>query len=229
MQAAVIVFPGSNRDVDMATALTAALGRPPLMVWHGDSDLPPADLIVIPGGFSYGDYLRVGAMAATAPVMRSVVARARAGTAVLGVCNGFQVLCEVGLLPGALLRNAGLKFICRQVHLRVERTDTAFTGRYAAGAVIRVPVAHHDGNYFCDDDTLARLEGEGRVGLRYCAADGTLDAAANPNGSRDHIAGIYSENLRVLGLMPHLEDAIDPLHQTRDGKPLFTSLAEALS
>jgi len=229
MQAAVIVFPGSNRDVDMIAALGRAMGKPPLEVWHAEPDLPATDLIVVPGGFSYGDYLRAGAMAATSPVMRVVVERARKGVAVLGVCNGFQVLCEVGLLPGALLRNASLKFVCKQVYLRIERSDTPFARGYNAGSVIQVPVAHHDGNYFCDDETLARLEGDGLVAVRYCTADGTLDGSANPNGSRAHIAGIYSDDLRVLGMMPHPEDATDPLHFTQDGVGLFAGLAEALS
>ena len=174
MKAAVIVFPGSNCDRDAAVALEAATGRAPAMVWHGDAELPQSDLIVLPGGFSYGDYLRSGAMAAHSPVMREVIKRAKAGTPVLGICNGFQVLTEARLLPGVLMRNATLKFICKDVHLRVERTDTRFTGRYEKGEVVRFPIAHKDGSYFADDETLARLEGEGRVAFRYCDPQGEV-------------------------------------------------------
>ena len=177
--AAVIVFPGSNCDRDMAVALEAALGLAPQMVWHGDSSLPKVDLIAVPGGFSYGDYLRSGAMAANSPIMREVVAYANRGTPVLGICNGFQVLTECGLLPGVLMRNANLKFICRDVDLRVERNDTAFTRGYEAGAVIRLSVAHHDGNYYADSETLAALEGNGRVAFRYCTPGGDVTDAAN--------------------------------------------------
>ena len=210
MKAAVIVFPGSNCDRDAAVALEAAMGRAPAMVWHGDAELPQSDLIVLPGGFSYGDYLRSGAMAAHSPIMREVIKRAKAGTPVLGICNGFQVLTEARLLPGVLMRNATLKFICKDVHLRVERTDTRFTRRYEKGQVVRFPIAHKDGSYFADDETLARLEGEGRVAFRYCDAQGQVTAEANPNGSRRNIAGIYNETGTVLGLMPHPERLADP-------------------
>ena len=229
MQASVIVFPGSNCDRDAAVALEAATGAAPAMVWHGDAELPKSDLIVLPGGFSYGDYLRSGAMAAHSPVMREVVKRARAGTPVLGICNGFQVLTEAGLLPGVLMRNASLKFICRDVHLRVERSDTAYTRGYAKGEVVRFPIAHKDGSYFADEATLDRLEGEGRVAFRYSDAGGAITEGANPNGSRRNIAGIYNETGTVLGLMPHPERLADPALGGTDGAKLFTALAEALS
>lgn len=226
---AVIVFPGSNCDRDIAVALEAALGHAPQMVWHGDSELPKVDLIAVPGGFSYGDYLRSGAMAANSPIMREVVAQAERGVPVLGICNGFQVLTECGLLPGVLMRNASLKFICRDVDLRVERTDTVFTGGYNSGAVIRVPVAHHDGNYFTDPDTLKSLEDNDRVAFRYCAPDGSITDAANPNGSLNNIAGILNETGNVLGMMPHPERLADPLLGGTDGAPMFTALAEAIA
>jgi phosphoribosylformylglycinamidine synthase len=229
LKAAVIVFPGSNCDRDVAVALEAAMSRPPLMVWHRETELPPVDLVVVPGGFSYGDYLRCGAMAAQSPIMRAVKAAADAGTPVLGICNGFQILTETGLLPGALIRNAGLKFICKDVHLRVETTDSLFTRKYHAGAVIRLPIAHAEGNYFADGATLDRLEGEGLVAFRYATADGTVDEAANPNGSARHIAGIFNESKRVLGLMPHPERLVEDLLGGTDGKPMFEGLVEALS
>jgi phosphoribosylformylglycinamidine synthase I len=229
MSAAVIVFPGSNCDRDIAVALEAALGRAPQMVWHGNSDLPKVDLIAVPGGFSYGDYLRSGAMAANSPIMREVVAQAGHGVPVLGICNGFQVLTECGLLPGVLMRNASLKFICRDVDLRVERNDTIFTRDYGAGDVIRIPVAHHDGNYFTDPDTLEGLEGDGRVAFRYCTPDGAITDAANPNGSLANIAGILNEAGNVLGMMPHPERLADPLLGGTDGAPMFTALAEAIA
>jgi len=229
MRASVIVFPGSNCDRDAAVALEAATGQPPAMVWHGDSEIPASDLIVLPGGFSYGDYLRSGAMAAHSPVMREVTARAKAGTPVLGICNGFQVLTEAGLLPGVLMRNATLKFICKDVHLRVERNDSIYTHRYQAGAVVRFPIAHKDGSYFADEETLDRLEGEGRVAFRYSDAGGAITEGANPNGSRRNIAGIYNETGTVLGLMPHPERLADRALGGTDGAKLFTALAEALS
>ncbi len=228
MKASVIVFPGSNCDRDAAVALEAATGQAPAMVWHGDSEIPASDLIVLPGGFSYGDYLRSGAMAAHSPVMREVVTRARAGTPVLGICNGFQVLTEAGLLPGILMRNASLKFICKDVHLRVERTDTAYTSRYARGEVVRFAIAHKDGSYFADEPTLARLEGEGRVAFRYCEASGEVTDRANPNGSRRNIAGIYNETGTVLGLMPHPERLADAALSGTDGAKMFLSLVETL-
>ena len=229
MKASVIVFPGSNCDRDAAVALEAALGRPPAMVWHGDAELPNSDLIVLPGGFSYGDYLRSGAMAAHSPVMREVVRRAKAGTPVLGICNGFQVLTEARLLPGVLMRNATLRFICKDVHLRVERTDTSFASRYKKGQVVRFPIAHKDGAYFADEETLKRLEGEGRIAFRYCDAEGQTTPEANPNGSRNHIAGIYNETGTVLGLMPHPERLADANLSGTDGANMFKGLAESLA
>ncbi len=228
MRASVVVFPGSNCDRDVAVALEAATGRKPDMIWHGDASVPDSDLIVLPGGFSYGDYLRAGAMAAHSPVMRDVVQKARAGTPVLGICNGFQILTEAGLLPGALMRNASLKFVCRDVHLKVERDDTIFARRYKAGDVVRIPIAHADGNYFADDDTLDRLEGEGRVAFRYCGPEGAITDAANPNGARRNIAGLYNETGTVLGLMPHPERLADAALSGTDGAPMFQSLVEAL-
>ena len=228
MKASVIVFPGSNCDRDAAVALEAVTGQPPDMVWHGDSALPPSDLIVVPGGFSYGDYLRSGAMAAQSPVMREVVARARAGTPILGICNGFQVLTEAGLLPGVLMRNTTLKFICKDVWLRVERNDTAYTRRYAKGEVVRFPIAHKDGSYFADEATLDRLEGEDRVAFRYCNAGGNITQDANPNGSCRNIAGIYNETGTVLGLMPHPERLADAALSGTDGAKMFLSLVETL-
>lgn len=229
MRAAVVIFPGSNRDVDVVDALTAASGRAPHLVWHRDTELPDVDLIVLPGGFSYGDYLRSGAMAARSPIMREVSARAEAGVTVLGICNGFQILTEAGLLPGILMANRGLKFVCRDVHLKVEQNDTSFARRYASGQVIRIPVAHHDGNYFSDPETLARIEGEGQVAFRYCTPDGRIEDEVNPNGSINGIAGIYNDSRNVLGLMPHPEDHIDDTQSCSDGRPLFESLAESLA
>ena len=228
MKASVIVFPGSNCDRDAAVALKAATGQAPAMVWHGDSEIPASDLIVLPGGFSYGDYLRSGAMAAHSPVMREVVARARKGTPVLGICNGFQVLTEAGLLPGVLMRNATLKFVCKDVHLRVERNDTSFAGRYKKGEVIRLPIAHKDGSYFADAATLDRLEGEGHIAFRYCGENGALTDDANPNGSRRNIAGIYNESGTVLGLMPHPERLAEAALGGTDGAKMFLSLVETL-
>ncbi len=216
MKAVVVVFPGSNCDRDAKVALEAATGRPVAMVWHGDPDLPPADLVVLPGGFSYGDYLRPGAMASRSPVMQAVVRAAKRGVRVLGICNGFQVLTECGLLPGALLRNAGLRFVCRPVRLRVETADSPFTTGYRPGDALQMPVAHHDGNYFADAPTLDRLASEDRIAFRY------LD---NPNGSAGDIAGILSEGRNVLGMMPHPERAADALLGGMDGRALFESLA----
>jgi phosphoribosylformylglycinamidine synthase I len=228
MKAAVVVFPGSNREGDMARALRQATGRAPAMVWHAEHELPAGtDLVVLPGGFSYGDYLRCGAIAGRAPIMAAVRAHAARGGLTLGVCNGFQILCESGLLPGVLMRNAGLRFVCRMQHLRVERTDTAFTRHYAPGQTIEVAIAHGEGNYEADDETIRRLEGEGRVAFRYCDAAGNVGGAANPNGSRNDIAGIYSDARNVLGLMPHPENLIDPLVGGTDGRALFESLSAA--
>jgi len=228
MKSAIVVFPGTNREQDMAEALETASGTAPTMVWHRDTALPDADLIVVPGGFSYGDYLRAGAMAAHSPILRSVVDAAKRGTAVLGVCNGFQILVEAGLLPGALLRNASLKFVCRDVGLRVENSQTLFASGYDAGQTIRVPVAHHDGNYFADDATLDRLEDEDRIAFRYTALNGEDGDRYNPNGSIRHIAGIYNETKTVLGMMPHPENAIRADQGSTDGLGLFTGIAAAL-
>jgi len=222
MKSAIVVFPGSNREQDARAALQQATGRDPAMVWHGDTELPEVDLILIPGGFSYGDYLRCGAMAAHSPVMREVAARAQKGVAVLGVCNGFQVLTEAGLLPGVLLRNASLKFACRNVTLKVENSQTLFTSGYATGQTLSVPVAHGDGNYFAEKTTLDRLEERGQIAFRY-AED------SNPNGSARDIAGIFNETKNVLGMMPHPENAIDPLQGSTDGRALFNGLAQALA
>ena len=218
MKSAIILFPGTNRERDMAAALKRATGKEPAIVWHGETELPKLDLIVLPGGFSFGDYLRSGAIAARSPVMAEVKKRADDGVMVLGVCNGFQTLCEAGLLPGALMRNASLKFVCREVKLEVANANTLFTRAYAPRQKIRCPVAHHDGNYFADEDTLDRLEGEGRVAFRY--AEGT-----NPNGSQHDIAGILNERGNVLGLMPHPEDMTDEAHGGFDGLGLFQSMA----
>lgn len=228
MKAHVIVFPGSNCDRDVAVSLERAMGAPPEMLWHGETEIPATDLIVLPGGFSYGDYLRCGAMAAHSPIMRDVVAKARAGTRVLGICNGFQVLTEAGLLPGVLMQNMSLKYICRDVLIRVERTDTDFARTYGNGGVLRIPIAHHEGNYNADEDTLDRLEGEGLVAFRYCTTSGETSPEANPNGSARNIAGIYNEAGTVLGLMPHPERLADPELGGTDGEGLFTSLVEAL-
>ncbi|HEX4273356.1 MAG TPA: phosphoribosylformylglycinamidine synthase subunit PurQ [Rhizomicrobium sp.] len=220
MKAAVIVFPASNCDRDAKVALEEMTGQSPTMVWHQETELPEVDLVVLPGGFSYGDYLRCGAMASQSAVMREVAAHAGKGGAVLGICNGFQVLTESHLLPGALMRNAGLKFVCKPVALSVEETQSAFTHGYDKGQTVTFPVAHGEGNYVADEATLDRLEGEGRVVFRY---------QANPNGSARDIAGILSEKRNVLGLMPHPERVVDPLTGGSDGRALFKSLIEALS
>jgi len=220
MRAGIVLFPGINRERDMARALHQSLGAAPRMIWHTETSLDGLDLVVLPGGFSYGDYLRAGAMAARAPVMRAVADHAARGGLVLGVCNGFQILTEAGLLPGALLRNAGLRFLSMDCELSVTRADTPFTRRYVAGQVIRAPMAHGDGNYTADDDTLNRLEGEGLVAFRY--------HGANRNGSARAIAGVFSSSLRVMGLMPHPEDLADPLLGGTDGRPLFDGLAQGL-
>jgi phosphoribosylformylglycinamidine synthase len=227
MKAAVLVFPGINRERDMARALTLVSGQAPAMVWHADTALPAGtDLVMVPGGFSYGDYLRCGAIAARAPIMDAVRAHAASGGLVLGVCNGFQILCESGLLPGVLMRNAALKFICRDVYLRVEYSDTPFTRGYNAGQVIRVPVAHGEGNYIADEKTIARLEGEGRVLFRYAAPDGTLDPHWNHNGAINAIAGVLNEGRNVLGLMPHPENHVEAAIGPTDGRGLFAGLVD---
>jgi phosphoribosylformylglycinamidine synthase len=229
MKAAVIVFPGSNCDRDVQVALKQSMGSEPLMVWHKDSDFAKVDLIVLPGGFSYGDYLRCGAMAAQSPVMKEVVARAHKGVAVLGICNGFQVLTETRLLPGTLMRNADLRFVCRDVRVKVESSQSLFTSKYEQGQAIRVPVAHHDGNYYADDDTLSAMEDRGQIAFRYCDADGAITQQANPNGSLRNIAGVYNETKTVLGLMPHPERLADPKLGGTDGRALFDGLVEALT
>jgi len=219
-RAAVITFPGSNCDRDMAVAIEKISGTSPLRVWHGDDFLPEKlDFIALPGGFSYGDYLRSGAMASRSPIMKAVVQAAEAGVPVLGICNGFQVLTESGLLPGALMRNAGQNFICRTVPLTVENNQTLFTGSYEAGETIRIPVAHHDGNFFADEATLDRIEGEGRVAFRY---------AESCNGSRRDIAGVLNATGNVLGMMPHPERAIEDVLGSSDGRRLFESVIGSL-
>jgi phosphoribosylformylglycinamidine synthase subunit PurQ / glutaminase len=229
MKAAVITFPGSNRECDVAKALQMA-GADVAKAWHADSALPQStDLVVLPGGFSYGDYLRCGAIAARATIMNAVRAHAARGGLVLGICNGFQILTDGGLLPGVLMRNAALRFVCKRVHLRVERTDTAFTHAYQKGQTIDVCIAHGEGNYVCDSATLDRLERNELVAFRYCDAGGNVTPAANPNGSLHSIAGIYSPNRRVLGMMPHPENLIDPLVGGTDGLALFKSLVAGLA
>jgi phosphoribosylformylglycinamidine synthase len=225
MNSAVLVFPGINRERDMARALTLIFGRAPAMVWHADTTLPAGtDLVVLPGGFSYGDYLRCGAIAARAPVMDAVRTHAAKGGLVLGVCNGFQILCEAALLPGVLMRNAALRFICRDAYLRVERSDSPFTRGYNAGQIIRVPVAHGEGNYVADAETVARLEGEGRVLYRYVAPDGTRDPKWNLNGATNAICGIVNADGNVFGMMPHPENHVDAALGCTDGRGLFAGL-----
>jgi phosphoribosylformylglycinamidine synthase len=223
LRASVIVFPGSNCDRDVKVALESITGFPVKMVWHGDASVPASDLIVLPGGFSYGDYLRCGAMAAHSPIMRDVIAKAKGGTPVLGICNGFQILCESGLLPGVLMRNASLRFICRDVHLVVETEKTFFTQCYRKGEVIRLPIAHAEGNYFADAETLDRLEGEGQVVFRYADKDGNVSAQANPNGAQRNIAGITDAKGRILGLMPHPERLYETALGGTDGRRVFES------
>lgn len=232
MKSAVIVFPASNCDRDIAVALEKITGTKPEMVWHGDSDLPEVDFIALPGGFSYGDYLRSGAMAARSPIVAEVIRRASAGVSVFGICNGFQVLTEAGLLPGALMRNAGLKFVCRDVTLKVENARTRFTNAYEKDQIITIPVAHHDGNYFADEDTLKALEDNGQVVFRYVDEGGNATAEANPNGSQHNIAGIINAAKNgggnVLGMMPHPERLIEAELGGTDGRGLFDSVLNAL-
>jgi phosphoribosylformylglycinamidine synthase I len=229
MKAAVIVFPGSNCDRDVKVALEKVTGGAVDMVWHAEVSVPPTDVIVLPGGFAYGDYLRTGAMAAHSPIMRDVAAKAKAGTPVIGICNGFQVLCEAGLLPGVLMRNASLKFVCCDVLLKVEQTDTVFTSRFRQGEVIRLPIAHGDGNYYADQQTLDMLEAEGRVVFRYVDKDGNTTPEANPNGAQHNIAGICDERRRVLGMMPHPERLFEPMLGGTDGRKVFESMLESLA
>jgi phosphoribosylformylglycinamidine synthase I len=229
MKAAVVVFPGINRERDMARTLRLVSGHEPAMVWHADTALPAGtDLVVIPGGFSYGDYLRCGAIAARSPIMDAVRTHADKGGLLLAVCNGFQIVCEAGLLPGVLMRNAQLKFICRDIFLKVERSDTPFTRGYNAGQVIRVPTAHGEGNYAADAETVARLEGEGRVIFRYVAPDGARDPAYNVNGSTNAIAGILNERGNVLGMMPHPENHVEASIGSTDGRGMFAGLVDHL-
>ena len=229
MKSAVLVFPGINRERDMARALKLVSGREPAMVWHADTALPAGtDLVVVPGGFSYGDYLRCGAIAARAPIMDAVRAHVARGGLVLGVCNGFQILCEAGLLPGVLMRNAALKFICRDVYLRVEHSKSPFTRGYNAGQVVRVPVAHGEGNYIADSETIARLEGEGRVLFRYSSPDGMIDPNWNHNGAINAIAGITNDRGNVLGMMPHPENHVEDIMGCTDGRGLFAGLSDHL-
>jgi phosphoribosylformylglycinamidine synthase subunit PurQ / glutaminase len=228
MKAAVVVFPGTNREHDVADVLRDVTGRPTQMVWHGDTEVPASDLIVLPGGFSYGDYLRCGAMAAHSPIMKDVIAKAKAGVPVLGICNGFQMLCETGLLPGVLQRNASLKFICKDVWLKVESTATVFTSKYRRGEVVQYICAHGDGNYYADAATLDRLEGEGRVVFRYCDKAGAVTPEANANGAQRNIAGIADARGRILGLMPHPENAAEAALGSTDGRRLFEAAVDAL-
>ena len=220
MKAAIIVFPGTNRERDAALALQQATGTKPHLIWHTESTLPKVDLIVLPGGFSYGDYLRTGAMAAHAPIMREVKKRAAEGVRIWGICNGFQILCESGLLPGILLRNKTLKFICKPVTLSVENNDTDFTRKCKKGQDLRCIIAHGDGNYFAEGETLKGLESNGQVAFRY---------RENPNGSANDIAGIFNKQRNVLGMMPHPEDAVETLHGSTDGKLLFDSIVQAIA
>jgi phosphoribosylformylglycinamidine synthase I len=226
MHSTVVIFPGSNCDRDACTVLEMT-GCKPHKVWHADSELPATDLVVVPGGFSYGDYLRSGAMAAHSPIMREVVAHAARGGLVLGICNGFQILTEAGLLPGTLMRNAKLKFLCHEVYLRVENNTTSFTSAYDKGQVINVPIAHHDGNYFADAGTIKALEGNAQIAFRYCDAEGALTPQSNPNGSVQAIAGVYNKEKNVLGMMPHPERHSDAMTGGTGGRALFESLLAA--
>lgn len=225
VSAAVIVYPGSNCDRDVITALEKVTGKAPQKVWHAETTLPKADLVVLPGGFSYGDYLRCGAMAARSPIMAEVRRHAEKGGLLLGICNGFQILTEAGLLPGVLRPNAGLHFICRETFLRVETTKTAFTGEYKAGQVVNIPIAHHDGNYFTTADGMKALEDGDQIAFRYCNEAGEITAEANPNGAMGNIAGIVNEQRNVLGMMPHPERHADALTGGTDGKALFAGLS----
>jgi len=229
MKFGVIVFPGSNCDHDAYHVISKHVGQPVDFIWHRDTDLSTYDAVIIPGGFSYGDYLRAGALARFSPVMASVREFAAKGNLVLGICNGFQILCEAGLLPGALIRNRDLHFICDYVNVRVENTDTPFTHDLKAGNVLKMPIAHAEGNYVCDDATFDELQREGRIIFRYCDASGEMTGAANPNGSRDNIAGICNHERNVLGLMPHPERACEDLLGSSDGRGVFRSLAGTLA
>jgi len=229
MKVSIIVFPGTNREKDMAMAFENVTGQKPEFLWHKETDIGNPDLIVLPGGFSYGDYLRCGAMAAHSPIMKEVISRAEKGTRILGVCNGFQMLIETRLLPGALLRNKTLKFICRRTHLKCENSDTDFTRKLAGGKVINVPVAHGDGNYFANDEMLSELEAENRIAFRYCNENGEPSSTSNPNGSTADIAGIFNKRKTILGMMPQPEDATLDHHANKSGLDLFEGIAEALA
>lgn len=229
MKSAIILFPGTNREKDMEMALTHVTGRAPDIVWHKESTLPECDLMVLPGGFSYGDYLRCGAMAAHSPIMKEVIARAQKGVRLLAVCNGFQMLVETGLVPGALLHNRSVKFICKQVHLRVENTTTDFTNAFSRHQVIQVPVAHGEGNYFIDANGLKALEDNDQIAFRYCDATGAITEAANPNGAVANIAGVFNTTKTIMGMMPHPENAVVPHVNGHQGTALFQSLVEALA
>ncbi len=229
MKFGIIVFPGSNCDHDAYHVISKQVGQPVDFIWHRDTNLSSYDAVIIPGGFSYGDYLRAGALARFSPVMESVKKFAASGRFVLGICNGFQILCEAGLLPGALIRNRGLHFICEHIYVRVETSDTPFTNELQANSVRRIPIAHAEGNYVCDDETFAELRRDDRIVFRYCDATGDVSAAANPNGSRDNIAGICNAGRNVLGLMPHPERACEDLLGSSDGRDIFRSLAATLA
>lgn len=229
MKTAIILFPGTNREHDMAMAVERVSGQKPDIIWHKETDLDNYDLIILPGGFSYGDYLRCGAMAAHSPIMKEVIRKAESGTPLLGVCNGFQMLVETGLLPGALLHNNSLKFICKQVNLRCENNDTLFTGGLDNGELMRVPVAHGEGNYFANEEILKVLDGDNRVAFRYCNDNGDVGELSNPNGSTGSIAGILSENKKILGMMPHPENATYPHQANEEGLSLFDGIFKALN
>lgn len=223
----IVVFPGSNCDRDVKVAVERILGQNPKMVWHAEPDVPPSDLIILPGGFSFGDYLRCGAMAAHSPIMKDVCLKARNGTPVLGICNGFQILCESGLLPGVLLKNKSLKFICQDVFLRVERNDTFFCHAYRQHEIIKMPIAHAEGNYYADDETIKLLEMEGRIAFRYCNTSGNINPDTSPNGSKNNIAGITDKSGRILGLMPHPERLYEQVLGGTDGRRIFESCLTA--
>lgn len=229
MKTSIIVFPGTNREHDMAMAVESVCGKKPDLIWHKETELGNPDLIILPGGFSYGDYLRCGAMAAHSPVMKEVIAAAERGTRILGVCNGFQMLIETRILPGALLRNKTLKFICKNMYLRTENNDTEFTRKFDKGALLHVPVAHGDGNYFANDDMVKDLEDHNQIAFRYCDADGAMTETANANGSTANIAGILNKRKTILGMMPHPENATQDWQNNKTGLPLFESIMEALA
>ena len=225
MKSAIIIFPGTNREREMVIALGEALGNKPYVIWHGETSFPQVDLIVLPGGFSYGDYLRPGSMAASSPIIGEIINRANKGVYVLGICNGFQVLTEARLLPGALMRNIGLNFICREVYLRTENPNSQFLQKYNSGEVVKIPVAHHDGNYYATEDMLDDLEQRDLVAFRYCSPDGQTGKNFNPNGSKRHIAGIYNRNRNILGMMPHPENAFGL--SSDHGRRLFMGIADS--